>query len=718
MTTGRRTAALLAACALLGAAALLALAQALAALPGIDARWQLGPAGEIVLASSDHPALAPLRGRRLLAMESAGRVLPADAAWLRAAPRWNADETARRTQVQARRALSALLAGDRVTLHWAGADAVGIDPRAPRAGLGAAAYWLLALPALGLALLGLRVLLQHRRLSAWLFAIVAGAQSLALLALGADLGRGIAALPSWWADDLPWRAGLDLASAAAALHLFALHPTRLRGASVLAGGGWALAALTTGAAVAAAGGAALPAWWLAQGTMLLLVAGTAAVLAISHRQRPHPFSAVMRRLLYALAGALALLVGALAAAGSAADALHMPTMLALLAWTLFVASFVAWLPFLLRGRPLLPEIALVAALATVTASLQLLLDALTRLDALAAALLAVALALASYALVRRWLVRPLTGRGALPAERVFEHLVRAARELVDHPDRYEPLLGALLRELFDPHEVRALPRALPAARVMADGAALAVPVRSADDAAGARPLTLVLRFARRGRRLFTLDDARLADDIAEQLRRAAAYELAVEHGRSQERSRIAQDLHDDIGARLLTLMYRAQDPEVESYLRHTLQDLKTLTRGLATREHRLSHAAAEWKADLQHRLEAAQVDLEWSFDHGADPLLGMGQWSALTRILRELATNAMAHARATRLEVSASLRGGVLALRVADDGCGRAPETWAPGLGLGGVRKRVRQLGGRVQWHEGTPGGIVCEVELPLAPPP
>jgi hypothetical protein len=54
---------------------------------------------------------------------------------------------------------------------------------------------------------------------------------------------------------------------------------------------------------------------------------------------------------------------------------------------------------------------------------------------------------------------------------------------------------------------------------------------------------------------------------------------AVERGRSEERVRIAQDLHDDIGARLLTLMYKAPSTEMEEYIRHTLQDLKTLTRG-------------------------------------------------------------------------------------------------------------------------------------------
>jgi signal transduction histidine kinase len=50
---------------------------------------------------------------------------------------------------------------------------------------------------------------------------------------------------------------------------------------------------------------------------------------------------------------------------------------------------------------------------------------------------------------------------------------------------------------------------------------------------------------------------------------------------------------------------------------------------------------------------------------------------------------------------------------VSDDGVGREPQAWSHGLGLGGVRKRVKQLGGDVVWRENTPGGIVCRVTVP-----
>jgi signal transduction histidine kinase len=147
-------------------------------------------------------------------------------------------------------------------------------------------------------------------------------------------------------------------------------------------------------------------------------------------------------------------------------------------------------------------------------------------------------------------------------------------------------------------------------------------------------------------------------------------------------------------------------------VRHTLQDLKTLTRGLAAPQHLLSHAIAEWKTDIGQRLNAAHVALDWSFDIDQDVPLSVVQWSGLTRVLRELVSNTIYHAQATRLTVAAELREGRLSLKVADDGVGTNPSAWSHGLGLGGVRKRVKLLGGHVAWRENQPRGIVCEVTI------
>ena len=700
--------------ALLGVLALALAARGLAALPGIDARWQAGAAGELRLAASGDPRLAAQLGATLQRLEAGSLQLPASASLVLALPRWTADDARRTTLVDARRTLAELMRAPRITLVFADGARVDVAPRPVGwRGLGLA-FGIMGGCALLLVLVGAFVLAAHVRPATALFALMAACQALALLWLGMDMDRGLAPVPAALADDLPWRLGLDLTTGAAAVHLFARHPTRLPAGPPIAIVAWTLALMATLAVSAAT---AAHAWWVAQGALTALAMAAVIVPGYSHRRLAHPTSAMLRRLAWAVLATWLIMQAAVLASQMQPLPLHDLELLAVLAWSLFLAAMLAWAPFLSRAPAWMREFAMLAGLTTLAVSLHLAFVAMLALDPFASLTLAVLSGFVGYALARRWLLPPLAASSALGTERAFDQVVHVARELHAHPDRHAALLGQLLRDMFEPLEMRRVPRAGHGCRVLGDGAALAVPIATAEGEAGQPAQSWVLRFARGGERLFAERDAHLAGRIAEQLQRAVAYDRAVERGRAEERLRIAQDLHDDIGARLLTLMYKAQDPEVEDYLRHTLKDLKTLTRGLAAAEHRLSHAVVEWRADLAPRLTAAHVELVWTFDWDTDPVLTIVQWSALTRILRELASNAIAHARATRLEVAASLRGGVLLLQVSDDGVGRDPARWSHGLGLGGVRKRVKQLGGRVGWRELAPRGIACEVELPLAPP-
>jgi signal transduction histidine kinase len=382
-------------------------------------------------------------------------------------------------------------------------------------------------------------------------------------------------------------------------------------------------------------------------------------------------------------------------------------------WALFVSGLLL-LPLLLRSRQALREFTLLAGISAAAAALDLLFVTLLSLSTFESPTLVVFTALAVYAWARQWLFDRLLARHALTTERIFDQLYRTAREVQARPDRYAQHLAALLRDLFEPLEALRGPGELARSRVAGSGASLLVPLLAPPEAGGddGRPSTLVLRFARRGQRLFVREDALLAGHVVEQLRRAVAYDLAVERGRAEERARIAQDLHDDIGARLLTLMYQAPNAEMEDYLRHTLKDLKTLTRGLAAGHMRWSHALAEWKADLAQRTAAARIELDWIARHDEDPVLGVVQWSALTRVLRELVSNTLHHGRASHVRVQIQLERRRLQLSVTDDGVGGDPQSWSHGLGLGGVRKRVKALGGEVAWRQGTPRGIVCEVRV------
>ena len=697
--------------ALLGSVALFALLRMLAASPQIDAAWQAGDESALLLQSSPLPALQAHAGQALEAIvQPDGQRIEASSAWLRHSPRWVVNDAERARLIVQQDAVAQALAQPSLTLLLDDGAALQVSPKPRGFAALTTMFWLLCALALVLYLIGLVVVLASPRQMNLLFALMALCQTgnLALIAIEA-LG-GIGLLPGFARADLLLRTSFDVITGAAVLHACLIHPHRVPRAQWAARGAWA----TAFAVIALAALGKLPQlWWCVQA--LLVGYGAAAVLVLgwSYRIEPHPFAIVLRRLGAVATGTLALLTAAVALASG--QLLAQPTIAAIgsVIWYVFFASLLLLVPFLSRSQQVMREFAMLAGISTVATSIDLLFVSVFALGQYASLTLSLFVALGITAGARQWILDKLLGTGMLTAERMFESLYRVAREVEAAPRKATEQLTKLLRELFEPLEVARTEHAVALTRVASDGSMLVVPLPRLPGAGDDAPQgSIVLRYARRGRRLFTREDARLTDRVLEQLRRAIAYDRAVEQGRSEERTRIAQDLHDDIGARLLTLMYKAQNPEMEEYIRHTLQDLKTLTRGLAAANHRLSHSAAEWKADIAQRLALTHCDLDWSFSADRDISLSVVQWSALTRVLRELVSNTIAHAQATQVEIAGQLERGRLTLTVSDDGIGRAPETWSHGLGLGGVRKRVKLLGGEVRWRERSPRGMVCEVRV------
>ena len=701
--------------ALFGCLGLFLLVGHIAATPYIDAAWRATPGGGLTLVQAGSRELQALQGHELIEIRAQGRPpLAVGSLVLQRSPRWLVDDSLRERQAELQDALTRQLQAPQPRLVFSDGSQVdaAVQPR-QLGGLGVM-FWALCALALVLYLISMVVVLARPSARNLLYAVITLSQAanLVCIALESMPGLGLPAGFARW--DASLRLALDLVTGAAVMHSIALHPRRLPGHATIGAVGWlvALAMISTHALHGVPG-----VWWAVQSAIVGY--GVAAVLLLgwSYRLEPNPFAMVLRRFGMVAVGTLALLTLAVALADDKPAPAFNIAAVGSAIWYVFLASLLLLVPFLSRSRQMMREFAMLAGISTVATSLDLLFVAVFSLGQFASLTLALFLSLGAYAGARQWILNQMLGTRLLTTERMFEQLYRIAREVEARPESAGVLLTRLLKDLFEPLETLQIARDAPRTLVLRDGSTLLVPIpplgEGRDSREGQQPATVVLRFAQRGKRLFTPDDARLADGIVDQLRRAVAYDQAVERGRSEERLRIAQDLHDDIGARLLTLMYQAPTPEMEDYLRHTLQDLKTLTRGLAAASHPLAHAAAEWKADISQRLAAVQCDLEWSFVADREVVLSVVQWSGLTRILRELVNNAITHSGATHVTAHIGYERGALSLLLCDDGHGREPAAWSHGLGLGGIRKRVKQLNGRVEWRENRPRGICCEVRIP-----
>ena len=703
---------------LLAAAAVVLWLRMLATEPHLPMSFRAAADGSIVLDATRAPSLQPWVGRRLIAITAPqGQRMEAGRAWLSATSRWIVDDTERAEHLALRDQLASAIQQPTLSLLFDPGINVSVMPVARGYGGLGALCWLLSALALVLGLAAAVVILSSSRLPARLYGLTALAQALNLLLICAEVLPGVG-LPRWLAQvDLGLPLLAEATVMASLVHVTLVYPRQLRAAPWLALLAWGLALL----AVAWAWWLPSPGlWWWARGLVLGYGLAAAAALHWSRRRRGGPLAGLLLWLVMAGTGTLLLLSVAVAVASREGASPHALATTGSVMWHLFLGSLLLLAPFLSRSRQVLRELAVLAGLSTVAASLDLLFEAVLALGPLASLLLALALSLTLYAVARPWILSQLAGSAALSAERMFDSLYRVARELEQTPEQAPRHISALLREVFDPLELSRSAQTIAGVWVAQDGSTLVAPVPhlsgAVTDSRHDEPNlgSIVLRFARRGRRLFTHEDLRLTERLIEQLKRAVAYDRAVEQGRTEERARIAQDLHDDIGARLLTLMYKAANPEIEEYIRHTLQDLKTLTRGLAAANHRLSHAAAEWKSDITQRLAVTGCDLRWSFSADRDILLTVVQWSGLTRVLRELVNNIISHARANQVDIHVQFDRDQLTITLADDGIGRQPDAWSHGLGLGGVRKRVKLLGGQVKWLEQTPKGIRCEVRAAL----
>ena len=713
--------------------AVLALAHWASLQPRWLATWQTQANGQIQLVATSIDELKPHIGSTWtgtsladapLATRNAPPLLQPDVAMLAGPARWIVDGAKRRRHVQTNEAMARAMAAGPVTLHFS--DRSRLEVQAVTEGwrgIGMG-FWMLASLAGMLCAAAASVLLLNPSRSNALYAGTAMCQAGNLLCMAvATISSPV--LPAGWARiDFPLRSAFDLITVAAAVHLACIHPRNLHSLRWLPATGWLAATLTWAWANADSGPHA---WWIIQSSMLLLGSLAVWLMHLSFRLQPHPFALVMKRFMLIIGGTWMLLSAAVVMASRSGDVESLfdatdtgaiavaSTSLAVTVWQVLLALVLVSAPFLSKSRRLVRELSLLAIISALAAVLDLLFVGLFPMSQFASLALAMFLSMAVYAGARQWLVNRMLGTRVASIERLFEQLFRTTREVEAQPGEAGPALARLLDELFDPVEVSLLDKSAARAHTLRDGSAMLVPVPAIGDPAQpgmGTSTAILLRHAQQGQRLFTTDDARLADRISEQLRRAVAFDQAVEQGRGEERRRLAQDLHDDIGARLLTLMYRAQSPELEDYARHTLQDLKTLTRGLAASNQPLSHAVAEWKSDVALRLSAARIDLKWVAEHDTDVVLTMVQWSGLTRVLRELVSNVMAHASASRVDIQIRLAKDRLDLTVQDNGTGRAPQQWSPGLGVGGVRKRVRQLGGEVTWEERTPQGIACNVTI------
>ena len=225
-------------------------------------------------------------------------------------------------------------------------------------------------------------------------------------------------------------------------------------------------------------------------------------------------------------------------------------------------------------------------------------------------------------------------------------------------------------------------------------------------------------------RVAQLDESRRIIELRTlELHKLSGHLLQVQ---DDERRRLARELHDDLGQQLVAIkmaldVIRGTEKvnEMTDGAISTVRNLSYLLHPPLLDESGL-RAALHWYIDgisARNRIEISLRVTPQNF-----PRLSRDIETTIFRIVQESLTNVYRHANSDSARVEIDKRAEVVTISVRDYGQGTPQETAAGiheaklGVGISGMRERVRQFGGELTVSRAEPGTLV-EATIPLFGP-
>lgn len=219
--------------------------------------------------------------------------------------------------------------------------------------------------------------------------------------------------------------------------------------------------------------------------------------------------------------------------------------------------------------------------------------------------------------------------------------------------------------------------------------------------------------------------------VTERLRELSAH---AECARENDRSRIAREIHDELGSVLVALKLDL------SWLGNRLQDRAELVTKTVSMRRLLDNAVVEVGriiTDLRPSIldhQGLWAAMEWHAQEairaaglgGGIDLVGVSGYgppegalaTAAYRIFQEMLNNVARHAHATSVDIRVGLEDGGLEIVVEDNGRGISADALSNprSYGLVGMYERARHFGGRVSIAARGKGGTRVRAWLPFEP--
>lgn len=204
---------------------------------------------------------------------------------------------------------------------------------------------------------------------------------------------------------------------------------------------------------------------------------------------------------------------------------------------------------------------------------------------------------------------------------------------------------------------------------------------------------------------------------------------AVFVAQENERTRIAEELHDDIGGNLsslkmLTGLVKEEAPDENtkqvaaknlSIIEEVIKKMRAIVRNQASK-YLISNGFAEELAELcNHFSSIYKIHVSWYYHPPRFIVLKNDFEINQFRIFQELLHNSVKHAQCTRVDIKINVNELGYSAHYSDNGKGfDAVATGISGMGLQNIQTRCKMFDGQIEFASNEGTGMMCHLYYPV----